>query len=174
MNFYFLSNQTSTFLEGYIQEVVFIHMLVNGVLRLVKDKQGVKDHVKMDKRRKGLRDALAMTRQALSVWQSEDKSLVSLKALCKSVCMPFRALAWPKCQSNIWQNPITLLPSLPPWIPSHSRCDVGLIKGFNHSDTAHGVCLFRRPSSSWKNSKMGIEWEKLLTFSCMLLNLLKA
>lgn len=100
-----------------------------------------------------------MTRQALSLWQSEDKQSASrsLKALSKSVCMPFRALAWPKCQINIWQNHITLFHS-PSLDLSHSLCDVGLTNGLNHSDAAHGVCSFRRPSGSHMTSKIIIEW----------------
>lgn len=50
------------------------------------------------------------------------------------------------------RNSLFYSPSLSPFLnPSV------LQKGLNHSDTAHGVCSFRRPSGSDKSSKMGIE-----------------
>lgn len=103
----------------------------------------------------GLRKALVMTRHALSVWQSEDKQSASLKALSKSVCMPFRALAGPKCQSNIWQKHITPL-SLSFPLPGSfliSFRDLGLTKGLNHSDIAHDGCSFRGPLGFQKTTK---------------------
>ncbi len=101
-----------------------------------------------------------MTRQALSVTVRRQ----AMKALSKSVCMPFRALAWPKCQSNIWQSHITLRLSLPLHILSHYSCDVALTKELNHSDAAHGVRSFSRPSGSRKTSKKGIEWGRAIDF----------
>ena len=68
-------------------------------------------HWHVGKTKQGVKKSLSDDQQAPSVWQSEDKQSASLKALSKSVCMPFRALAWPKCQSNIWQKHITLFHS---------------------------------------------------------------
>lgn len=122
-----------------------------------------------------------MTRQGLSVWQSEDKQLASLKALSKSVCMPFRALAWPKCQSNIWQNHITLFHSpslsLPLWILFFSFplwcCSNKRVKSLRHSSRC--LFIFDGPEAPRRLVKWelngGAPGKKVLTFYCMLLSL---
>lgn len=85
-----------------------------------------------------------MTGQAASVWQSEDKQSASPKALSKSVCMPFGTLAWPKCQSSIWQNHSFTFPLSPTLVPSSFLLLTWSWseKGLSYSDTAHSIYSF--------------------------------